>query len=470
MADSYFNKKEFKDNLNRYEAARNAGSSVYLEPEELTDIAEYYHSKGQLQQAMETIDYAISVFPGATAPLVFRSRAALLEYGNAEEAEMYAEQIADKADLDYFYLKAEILIVDNKIPEADDFLKNCYHEIDKEEREDFVLDVANMYTDYNLNDMALLWLQLSEDKESEDYQEAMGRISIGQGNYEEGERIFNELLDKHPYDNIYWNSLASSQYMSNNIQDSITSSEFSLAINPDDEEALLNKANGLLSLGNNEEALEYYQRYSKLCPNDFSGELFQGIALANLDRPQEAIEHLQQASRLLPKDSLNHLEIYLHLVFLLSRHIGLDKALEYVDKAEREPNSNQEELMVLRGHLYAEHGKQKEAAKWFSKAVRHSHEDPVIMYKIAISLFESGYLKATYRILKLIFETVGDDWDTGWSYYAVCCKELNLTEEFMKAVKRAIEVNPQEAKAVLGDMFPDDLQPKDYYKYLKNKA
>lgn len=54
--------------------------------------------------------------------------------------------------------------------------------------------------------------------------------------------------------------------MANNIQESITSSEFSIAINPDDEEAILNKANGLFFLGNVDEAMKYYKTVGYIAP------------------------------------------------------------------------------------------------------------------------------------------------------------------------------------------------------------
>ena len=39
---SYFQEEEFKKNLTLYEQMLQGGQSVYLEADELTDIAEYY--------------------------------------------------------------------------------------------------------------------------------------------------------------------------------------------------------------------------------------------------------------------------------------------------------------------------------------------------------------------------------------------------------------------------------------------
>ena len=72
--DNYFSSKEFLDNVRIYEEARKAGHSVYLEPDVLTDIAEYYHQKGKQEDAQQALDTAVEMFPGAIAPLVFRAR------------------------------------------------------------------------------------------------------------------------------------------------------------------------------------------------------------------------------------------------------------------------------------------------------------------------------------------------------------------------------------------------------------
>ena len=123
MSNNTFQNKEFKDNLQRYEAALNTGKPVYLDPDELTDIAEYYHLHGQLNKALAAIDQAILMFPGATQPLAFRARVAILLEDNVQTALQYAEQIEDKADLDYFYIMAEIMIASGNDEQANRYLK-----------------------------------------------------------------------------------------------------------------------------------------------------------------------------------------------------------------------------------------------------------------------------------------------------------------------------------------------------------
>jgi tetratricopeptide (TPR) repeat protein len=472
--DNYFNSKQFKDNLSKYEDSRTKGEFAYMDADELNDIAEYFYNNGKIDESIEAIDYAISLFPGATGPLVFRSRIALIVNNDPQKAESFAEQIADKSDLDYFYIKAEIMIFCGQVEESDKYLTEKFNEIDEDEQEDFIIDVSTMYADYDRMDMAQKWLQSSQDKESADYQELQGRIAMQEGNYKESNRIFNELLDKDPFSSPYWNQLASSQYMSNEIKDSITSSEFSIAINPNDDEAILNKANGLFFLGNIDEAMKYYQKLSQLKPNDETGELFQGITLIKLNRLQEAVIHLQKAEVLAENQPQSQpqslLEIYQTLAYTLSSLGKPELAISYIDKATSIQNANEDELTVLRGHIFLEQENFKAARKFFKKALRHSMSSPQIILRIAISMFDNGYINQAYEMLKTLLDIVNEAWTDGYSYFAACCLELGKDEEYADALRKACDKNPSEVKSVLGDELPPDLNTSEYFDYLiKNK-
>ena len=41
--EAYFNDPEFKENLQKYEQADKNGEPIYMDAEDLTDIAECYH-------------------------------------------------------------------------------------------------------------------------------------------------------------------------------------------------------------------------------------------------------------------------------------------------------------------------------------------------------------------------------------------------------------------------------------------
>lgn len=468
LQDKYFESTEFKEKLQLYENAQASGTSVYLEPDDLTDIAEYYHLLGNIEACMEVVNYAIRLFPGATMPLVFRSRVALLMENNVARAMEYAEMIDDKSDLDYLYIKAEIMIVDDRADEANDFLHHAYEELDDEERADYVIDVANLFADYDLMDTAKQWLSLSDEYDATDYKELQGRIAIGLGDYEESKRIYNELIDRNPYSFTYWNQLASTQLMHNEIMESIQSSEFALAINPNDEEATLNKANGLFSLGNFEEASKYYERFTKISPNSEIGEMFQGISLINLNKTEEGVEHLLKAEKIADSYSENLHDIYVELAYSLSVLGRHDETMEYIEKISQLDDHDPYETDILKGHVHLQKEEIEKAMLCFQHAVNASNGLPRVILRIGICIYDNGYYSLAYDVFHLLLDDASDDWKEGWSYLALCCKLLSRDSEFVYAVRKACQQNPIEAKMVLGDLFPENLPPEDYVNYLKN--
>lgn len=468
MIDRYFESTEFKDLLARYENALSEGNSIYLEPDELTDIADYYLSMGQPEAAKRAAHYALSIFPSATAPLEFLAHLSLSEDNDIEQAICFAEQIDDKTDIAYFYIQAEILLAQDKPKEADLYLDEHYEHIDENERADFIIDCASLFADYNHFLLADKWLQRSDETEETDYRELKGRIAFGTGRYKEAETIFNGLIDEDPYSVPYWNRLAQSQHLQGHISESITSSEYSIAINPDDEEAILNKGHGLFSLGNYEEALSYYQKYKQLRPEEDTGDTFIGMTLAYMNQPEQALVHFLQAEKLAANGSQNMGEIYQQTALVYSYLGQADKAHAYIDKAMDIDEMDKDELIVQKGRLFLEEGQPEEASRCFITALHHSAGSTHLMFDIAVVFYDCGYVQMAYKMFITLITADLDGWDDGYAYLAACCYDLHRKEDFLKYLKTACEKNPQEARYVLSDLFPTGTPPEDYYEYAIN--
>lgn len=462
--DKYYNTKDFRDILKRYEDSLKAGRQEYFESDELTDISEYYYGQGRMDKALPVLDYAIRLHPGAAMPLVFRGRMALIDEKNVEKARHYVGMIDDQLDLDCLYLRAEIMIAENNVEGADRFLVENMDRIDEDDVPDYILDIAMLFIDYNLPDKAAEWLDRSDEPDLADYREVKARIAFARGDYEQSELLFEQLLDEDPYSGRYWNSLASTQLMSNRFNDSITSSEYSIAINPNDEEAILNKANGLFSLGNFQEALKYYERFHKLCPDEGAAELFMGNCLLNMGRSEEALPHYEAALDAFRTAGVNTAEVLQCLAFTYSQLGRVDDALHAIDEALKQPDVNGNEVMVVRGHILLEHGMVKRAIECFLSALRATSFSHEIFFRIAISVYDCGYPTIAYRMFKAYTEMHHDTGD-GLSYLAACCLHINKREEYLKFLKMACESNPAEVKKILGEEFPEGMDPKDYYDY-----
>ena len=112
---SYFQEEEFKKNLALYEQMLQGGQSVYLEADELTDIAEYYLVQNDTDKAMACIQYALNIHPGSIDPLIFLARQKMFN-GDIEGAKTIRDCITDPNDREVIFLNAELLEKNSKPP------------------------------------------------------------------------------------------------------------------------------------------------------------------------------------------------------------------------------------------------------------------------------------------------------------------------------------------------------------------
>jgi len=453
--------------LNDFEENEKNGTPTIINSDDYVDIAEFYYNNGDVEHAMHVIETAQQLYPDSSSPLLFKARIELIDNNDPEKASFYADQIIDKTDVEYYYLMAEIMISKGFSRDADAYLNEKYDNIDDEDKEYYLIDVATLFVDYDKLDLAEEWYKRCTDSNLIEYKELKARLMMNRGEFETSKKLYQELIDSDPYSINYWNSLASSQFFSNDIEASIDSSEYSIAIDPSNALGVLNKANGLYNLGNYEEALKFYKRYNELCPDDDSGEMLIGLCYLLLEDFENALAHLRKASEMAEQDSPNLADIYKDMAYALCRLERADEGMAVLDKAGEfgcDPN----ELLVYRGSLLLGCGRFDESKEYFMKALGESGCKPEIFLRITITFYESGDLELAYKMFKIFYEHK-QYVQSGYVYFAACCYDLGRYKEFMKYLEIAVREVPQETKEVLGVLFPEGTKPEDYYEYMKKK-
>ena len=462
---AYFESEGFKKLLEQYEDSVKSGHPVYMDADDLADIADYYHYEGRLDDAAAAIELALQFNPDAIGPLLYKAREAL-SLNNFRTARDYAERIRIIDQAEYLYLLGEILICEGKTEEADELFRKQFMELPPDEQMDYVYDVANLFAEYNDYNKSFEWMARSQGDDSDDFKELMARTLFGIGKYEESSKLFNELLDHNPYSKVYWNALASAQFMSEDYGASIASSEYAIAIDPNDAESILTKANGLYHLENFEEALSYFEKYSEKNNTDEFGYLHQGTCLINLGRFEEAISRLLIAEDLALPDSQYLPEIYQELAFAYSELKQPETALYYIDKTEN-LDCDHIDMEVIRGHILVANKRLREAEIVFKNVILESGNAPKTMLRVMVSLYDNRYVSASYKLFKKFFNFVDDDWNEGYSYMALCCWDIKHYDEFIDYLKKAVEKNPKEAKMVLGHLFPIGMKVTEYQQFIE---
>ena len=123
---SYFQEEEFKKSLARYEEMLQGGQPVYLEADELTDIAEYYMVKNKMKQAMACIDYALSIHPDSVDPLIFLARQKMFD-GDWSEAIRIRNKVSDPKDREVMFFDAEMLLRQGNVEKAEKLILVSRH-------------------------------------------------------------------------------------------------------------------------------------------------------------------------------------------------------------------------------------------------------------------------------------------------------------------------------------------------------
>ena len=462
---AYFDSEDFKKILQKYEDSVKSRHPAYMDADDLADIADYYHYEGRLEEASDAIELALQFNPDAIGPLLYKAREAL-SLGDFEVARDYAERMRIVDNTEYLYLLGEILICEGKTEEADELFRKQFLELPPDEQMDYVYDVANLFAEYNDYNKSFEWMARSQGDNSDDFKELMARTLFGIGKYEDSSRLFNELLDHNPYSKVYWNALASAQFMSEDYGASIASSEYAIAIDPNDAESILTKANGLYHLENFEEALSYFEKYSEKNNTDEFGYLHQGTCLINLGRFEEAISRLLIAEDLALPDSQYLPEIYQELAFAYSELKQPETALYYIDKTEN-LDCDHIDMEVIRGHILVANKRLREAEIVFKNIILESGNAPKTMLRVMVSLYDNRYVSASYKLFKKFFNFVDDDWNEGYSYMALCCWDIKHYDEFIDYLKKAVEKNPKEAKMVLGHLFPIGMKVTEYQQFIE---
>ena len=292
--DKFFNDPEFREMLKAYEEAASKGMPPFFDADDLIDIADYYRLTDQMDKAMEVAQNAIDLFPNATLPNVFMARNAL-QNDNLKEAEYYVSMIEAEDDPDYIYIKAELLIYQYKLEEAEQLLEAKFHELTNDDNGWFIKDVANLYLDYGEYERGYTWMMRYCDVKDDDYKELLGRALYGTWKLEECESIFTELADKYPFDKKYWKVLAEAQLSQNKFDEAINSSEYAIAIDPDDPVPHGIKASALMGKGNWEEAVKFFKTALSHAQYDCSGYIQLATCLINTNEFKEALEWLEKA-------------------------------------------------------------------------------------------------------------------------------------------------------------------------------
>lgn len=366
-------KKELIELIAKYESAKSDNKNTYLDSDQLANLADYYATNKMFNEAQEVISYGFKLHPGNTALLIEQAYL-YLDTQRLQEAKETAKNITEEYEIEVKLLKAELLLNEGNIEEAQTLL-------DKVEDPDDVstiIDIAYLYLDMGYYQEANSWLIKGTGKyeDEEDYIVLLADYAFLIEDYKTASKLFNKLIDINSFNPEYWAGLAKCYYAIDLVDKSIEACDFALAIDDKCGEAYMYRGHCYFQLYNLDAAASDYKlavSYKAMPPE--LGYMFLGLIYTDKQEWKTASVYYQKVIALFKEKgdefSPTLVDIYTNLACALSVEGSYTEAHELCEKAKI-IKPDEPTIYLAEGRIYMDERKKKKAKESWASAMRYA--------------------------------------------------------------------------------------------------
>lgn len=440
---SIFHKPEFKQLLAKYSDMIENHTSIYLEPDEITLLAEFYASMGNIRASEEVVDYGLSLHPDNLDILIFKCHNLIVK-GYTIEAQEVLNSIADTNDYEVRLLQAELYLAQKRNQEADELLEQLYQD---EKDIDTMLDIAHLYMDDHQKKNAYHWLQKasSQDPDNLGVLEELASYYFSFGNPEEAADLYNRLLDEAPYTIDFWHNLIRCYLRMYKPEKAMEAVDFAMAI---DETNLITwelKSNALLLENEIDKALEclfYIEKYTTEKP------YIQNIILSIYFLTQNYQKVLEYADKITKSGNLADFEMaalyhkkgYSHLQLR-----NVQGCEEDIEQGLAYDNHNSD-LYLLKGELQLTEGKPEDAQQAFHYGRLFAEDETDAISYTGNAYFHHKYWQQALSCFKEQEGLAPETMRIHYYHIAYCYYRMGLEEEMLTYLVRGAIFSPESLK------------------------
>lgn len=334
--DSFFD-EHFQEALHNWQMANESGDYTCLDPDEMTDVAEYLYFKHDIQAADHVVSLAHKLFPDALGPLSLLIRNSIL-HNDWSEVRRLMDFVNESADIDHdreiMYLRCELLFHDRCFNDAHDLLKNYYpSETDVFEKQQYIREVIGLLIDYNQFKEALEWYHRMEalgPLYNEDKMMIADMFSC-MGEYDRAVELLTGILNEDAFFRPAWILMAQVHFAAFNYDDCIEACEFALAIMENDPQTELILARSYLAKGGYDfdKGLNLAHKIMQKCPEDELAYISYALGLMQIYQRGDGIGDILKirnilidAERIAKNISSEQFSIYINLAWTFCEEIG----------------------------------------------------------------------------------------------------------------------------------------------------
>ncbi|MBO7067439.1 MAG: hypothetical protein J6W52_01995 [Bacteroidaceae bacterium] len=469
--EAYFKDPEFLEYLQKYEQARENNEPVYMDAEELTDIAEFYMTQNREEDANQAISLALSLHPDSVDPQIFLARQQMF-HDNLDESIEIASSIPDQNDRETIFLWTELLIRSEKPDEALQLIVLKFEE-QEEEKAMFLYDAACIFIDYQHYEIADQLTEILE-KDFPKYSK-LKKLKIDVmmflEKYDEAITLLQRFLEEQPYNTTAWRTIAEAHVGKSNFMEALDSVEYCLAINPENPQALMIKAHCLFHMNHLDQAHEIYLKLQKNIPEDGRLYYMDAVTLANMEKFDAARETIAKALQYTPNEDEDRIQVLMHKAYIESKCHNINEALKALEDAML-LHKNQEDIEyhLLMGEILLENNKEKEAAEQFEFAYNKSENKQQTLLTIGIAYAETMHYDTAVTVLESYAKDYkGKDGVIVIPYLAYCYKKIHDQENYLKYLRKAVSADREITEFLFAKDYPS-IQPEEYYLYAFKNA
>lgn len=384
--------KELSELIAQYETAKAENRQVYLDGDQLADIADQYASERKFHEAQEVITYGLHLHPESTDLLVEQAYL-YLDTGKMPLAKKVAESIADEYDTDVKMLKAELMLNEGQLEAA----RSVLDTIEDAEELETIINIVYLYMDMGYPEAAKEWLDKGAPRygKKEDFIAVMADYLTGTNQLEASSAFYNQLIDIDPYNASYWVGLAKCRFASEDCEKAIEACDFALAADEKYGEAYAYLGHSYFYLNNSDAAIENYKKaieYKALPPE--MGYMFLGLAYSNKEAWEEADDYYQRVIDRFIEEGFGNspllIDTYTNKAAAASQ-LGKHEEAHKLCKKAITIQPDDAAIYLAEGKLYMQEGNKKKAVKSFDKALT-TEPSAEMWYMVASAYSDAEYL------------------------------------------------------------------------------